>query len=101
MQIDISQIRITSIKHNGCIIHFEYDGEHYFLQTGSANGDYTLITSLFKKVNATQNEKITSCYGGYARILQGHFKNKTITLVNKYELEGLVSFINSSLKETR
>lgn len=66
MRIDHPEnIRFTSIKANGRLIHFYYEGDYYLVQTGNMTGDSTLTTQLYRGRSKGCTEHISSCYGGY------------------------------------
>ena len=74
MQIkDPSKITFTSIKKDGCLIHFKYEDEYYLVQIGNMGGEYTLVTKLFKGKNKGHVEVISSCVGAVVPIyMQNH-----------------------------
>ena len=98
MLLDKFQVKITSIKHDGFVIHFEYMGKHLFLQSGDTGGGYTAVSRMYEKPDVGQPRLITSVYGMYSKIVNGNFKNKTVKNIMRYELEDLVNFMNSMLE---
>ena len=85
MKIDHPEkIRFTSIKANGCLIHFYYEGDYYLVQTGNMEGEQTLTTRFYKGRNKCHVECIRSCYGGYIGTRCGLVENDKEEWVDGY-----------------
>jgi len=91
------EIRITSKRKNCCLLHFIVNGEYYFLQTGDAQGNYTLTTRLFKGKSKGHCVRIGAIYGGMDEILNGEYNRKTIKQIGTDELK---QFLRDNFEET-
>ena len=81
------EIRITSKRKNCCLLHFIVNNQYYILQTGNAQGDYTLTTTLYKGKCKCHCENIGRIYGGMDQILNGEYNRKTIKQIDINELK--------------
>lgn len=78
---DLSKLKFTSIKYDGDIIHFKYDGEHYTLENGGT--EMTLVTRLSKGRMKCHLEPIKSRYGMIRNLIQYQNNKKTLSSINK------------------
>ena len=91
------EIRITSKRKDCCLLHFIVNDEYYILQTGDAQGNYTLTTTLYKGKSKCHCKSIGRIYGGMDQILNGEYNRKTIKQIGTDELK---QFLRDNFEET-
>lgn len=78
---NLDKLKITSVKKDGCIVHFCYDGEHYTLVTGRM--DYTLVTALYKGRCKGHLERISSSYGMIRDLIEYKSNKRVLSNIDK------------------
>ena len=73
---DLDKLKITSVKHGGCVIHFSYDGKHYTFLNGGT--DCTLAMTLYAGRCKFHLKHISSKYGMALDLIE--YKNSKTTL---------------------
>lgn len=78
---DLEKLKITSIKHDGCVIHFSYDGEHYTFLNGGT--DCTLTMTLYAGRCKFHLKHISSKYGMVLDLIEHKNNKTTLSSINK------------------
>lgn len=78
---NLDKLKITSVKKDGCIVHFCYDGEHYTLANGGM--DYTLVTALYKGRCKGHLECISSSYGMIRDLIEYKSNKRVLSNIDK------------------
>lgn len=79
---DLDKLKFTSIKYDGDIIHFKYDGEHYTLENGGT--EMTLVIRLSKGRMKCHLEPIKSRYGMIPCLINYKNNKKTLSSIDKH-----------------
>lgn len=86
--IDLEELRFTSIKYHGAIIHFCYKNEHYTLINGG--NDCTLVVRLYKGRMKCHLEHIKSQYGYIPNLINFKYNKKVLKFVDKENFVNLL-----------
>ena len=78
---DLDKLKITSIKHDGGVIHFSYDGKHYTFLNGGT--DCTLVMALYEGQCKSHLKHISSKYGMALDLIQYKHNKTTLSSINK------------------
>lgn len=78
---NFNDIKFTSVKHDGSIIHFKYKGEDYTVINGGL--DCTLCIRLFKGNTKGKLECISSTYGWIPDLIRYKFNKKVLKYIDK------------------
>lgn len=71
---DLNKLKITSIKYDKSVIHFNYEGKHYTFLNGGT--DCTLVMVLYEGRRKSRLNHISSKYGMALDLIQ-YKRNKT------------------------
>lgn len=79
--IDSNDVKITSVKYDGSIVHFKYKDEDYTLINGEI--DYTYCIRLFKGNTKGKLEYISGTYGWIPDLIKYKFNKKVLKYIDK------------------
>ena len=83
-------VKFTSIKYDGSIIHFKYKDEDYTVINGQT--DYTFYIKLCKGNTKGKLEYISGTYGWIPDLIRYKFNKKVLKYIDKeYFVEKLIS----------
>lgn len=78
---NLNQLKITSIKHDGAVVHFNYNGEHYTFLNGGT--DCTLVMTLYEGRCKSHLKHISSKYGMALDLIQYEYNKTTLNSISK------------------
>ena len=76
-----NDIKFTSIKYNGGIIHFKYKNEHYTIENGGT--EMTLVVRLSKGRMKCHLETIKSQYGFITNLIKYKNNKRVLSHIDK------------------
>lgn len=78
---DLNKLKITSIKHDGGVIHFNYEEKHYTFLNGGT--DCTLFMVLYEGRCKSHLNHINSKYGMALDLIEHKHNKTTLSSINK------------------
>lgn len=78
---DLNKLKITSVKYDKSVIHFNYDGKHYTFLNGET--DCTLVMTLYEGRCKSHLNHISSKYGMTLGLIQYKHNKTTLSSIDK------------------
>ena len=78
---NLDKLKITSIKHDGAVVHFSYDGKHYTFLNGGT--DCTLVMTLYEGQCKSHLKHISSKYGMALDLIKYKYNKTTLSSISK------------------
>lgn len=78
---NLDKLKITSIKHNGGVVHFSYERKHYTFLNGGT--DCTLVMALCEGRCKSHLNHISSKYGMALDLIKYKHNKTTLSSINK------------------
>lgn len=78
---NLDKFKITSIKHDGGVVHFSYEGKHYTFLNGGT--DCTLVMTLYEGRYKCHLKHIFSKYGMALDLIEYKHNKTTLNSISK------------------
>lgn len=78
---DLNKLKITSVKHDGGVIHFSYEERHYTFLNGRT--DCTLVMVLYEGRCKSHLKHINSKYGMALDLIEHNHNKTTLSSIDK------------------
>lgn len=78
---NLNKLKITSIKHDGGVVHFSYEGKHYTFLNGGT--DCTLVMTLYEGRCKSHLNHISSKYGMALDLIKYKHNKTTLSSIDK------------------
>ena len=78
---DLNKLKITSVKHDGGVIHFSYEERHYTFLNGGT--DCTFVMVLYEGRCKSHLNHISSKYGMALELIKYKHNKTTLSSINK------------------